>query len=129
MEKARQLSVTLENVSGQLERLCRVLAQAGVNIRGLSVSDATDLSTIRLLVSDPPAAQKALKQAGLAVLAQDVLVLDLEDRPGALEAIAAHLGAARVNIQYIYGSGDRGRGKTVLVLKVDDADLAAQTLA
>ncbi|HUX00409.1 MAG: ACT domain-containing protein [Phycisphaerae bacterium] len=129
MEKARQLSVTLENVSGQLERLCRVLAQAGVNIRGLSVSDATDLSTIRLLVSDPPAAQKALKQAGLAVLAQDVLVLDLEDRPGALEAIAARLGAAQVNIQYIYGSGDRGRGKAVLVLKVDDVDLAAQTLA
>ena len=129
MEKARQLSVTMENVPGQLERLCRVLAQAGVNIRGLSVSDATDLSTIRLLVSDPPAAQKALKQAGLAVLAQDVLVLDLEDRPGALEMVAARLGAARVNIRYIYGSGDRGRGKAVLVLKVDDVDLAAQTLA
>ena len=129
MEKARQLSVTMENVPGQLERLCRVLAQAKVNIRGMSVSDATDLSTIRLLVSDAPSAQKALKQAGLAVLAQDVLVLDLDDRPGALESVASRLGAARVNIQYIYGSGDRGQGKAVLVLKVDDVDLAAQTLA
>jgi len=129
VEKAKQLSVTMENVPGQLERLCRVLAQAKVNIRGLSVADATDLATIRLLVSDPAAAQKALREAGLACSAQEVLVLKLDDRPGELEAVAARLGAARVNIQYIYGSGDSGKGKGILVLKVDDVDLARQTLA
>jgi hypothetical protein len=129
VEKAKQLSVTLENVPGQLERLCRVLAQAKVNIRGVSVADATDLATIRLLVSDPPAAEKALKQAGLACSKQEVLVLELDDKPGALEAVAARLGAARVNIHYIYGSGDNGKHKGILVLKVDDVDLARQTLA
>ena len=129
MEKAKQLSVTMENVPGQLERICRVLAQTKVNIRGLSVADATDLSTIRLLVSDPAAAQKALREAGLACSAQEVLVLKLDDRPGALESVAARLGAARVNIQYIYGSGDSGKGKGILVLKADDVDLARQTLA
>ena len=129
MEKAKQLSVTMENVPGQLERLCRVLAQAKVNIRGLSVADATDLATIRLLVSDPPAAQKALREAGVACSTQEVLVLELDDKPGALETVAARLGAARVNIQYIYGSGDSGKGKGVLVLKADDVDLARQTLA
>jgi hypothetical protein len=129
VEKAKQLSVTMENVPGQLERLCRVLAQAKVNIRGLSVADATDLATIRLLVSDPAAAQKALREAGLACSTQEVLVLELDDKPGALETVAARLGAARVNIQYIYGSGDSGKGKGVLVLKADDVDLARQTLA
>ena len=129
MEKAKQLSVTMENVPGQLERLCRVLAQAKVNIRGLSVADATDLATIRLLVSDPAAAQKALREAGLACSTQDVLVLELDDKPGALEAVAARLGAARVNIHYIYGSGDSGKNKGILVLKVDDVNLARQTLA
>ena len=129
MEKAKQLSVTMENVPGQLERICRVLAQAKVNIRGLSVADATDLATIRLLVSDPAAAQKALREAGLACSTQEVLVLELDDKPGALETVAARLGAARVNIQYIYGSGDSGKGKGVLVLKADDVDLARQTLA
>ncbi|MCX5648001.1 MAG: ACT domain-containing protein [Planctomycetota bacterium] len=129
MEKAKQLSVTMENVPGQLERLCRVLAQAKVNIRGLSVADATDLATIRLLVSDPVAAQKALREAGLACSTQDVLVLVLDDKPGALEAVAARLGAARVNIHYIYGSGDSGKNKGILILKVDDVDLARQTLA
>jgi len=129
VEKSKQLSVMLENVPGQLERLCRVLAQAKVNIRGISVSDAADLSTIRLLVSDPPAAEKTLKQAGLACSKQDVLVLELDDKPGALETVAARLGAARINIQYIYGSGDGNRGKAVLVLRTDDVDLAGQTLA
>ncbi|GAH77694.1 unnamed protein product, partial [marine sediment metagenome] len=46
---------------------------------------------------------------------------------GALEAVAARLGAARVNVHYIYGSGDSGKG--ILILKVDDVDLARQTLA
>ena len=129
MEKAKQLSVTMENVPGQLERICRILAQTEVNIRGLSVADATDLSTIRLLLSDPPAAGEALKQAGLACSTQDVLVLELDDKPGALETVTARLGAARVNIHYIYGSGDSSKNQGILVLKVDDVDLARQTLA
>ena len=129
MEKTMQVSVTMENAPGQLERLCRVLAQAKVNIRGISVSDATDLSTIRLLVSDPAAAEEALKEAGLPCITQDVLVLELDDKPGSLEAVAARLSASGVNIQYVYGSGDRGRGKAILILRVDDVDRARQTLA
>ena len=128
MEKATQLSVTMENIPGQLERLCRALAQARVNIRGISVSDATDLSTVRLLVSDPSAAQEALEEVGLPCMTQDVLVLELKDKPGALEAVAARLGASRINIHYIYGSGDTGQGKTILVLRVDDVDQARQIL-
>jgi hypothetical protein len=56
MEKVTQVSVALENVPGQLGRMCRVLAQADVNIRAISISDAADLSTIRLCVSNAAAA-------------------------------------------------------------------------
>jgi len=127
MEKATQLSVTMQNVPGQLERLCRVLAQAGVNVRAISVSDATDLSTIRLLVSDPSAAQEALREAGLPPLARDVLAVELDDKPGALGEVASRLGRSGINIQYVYGSGDSSRGKTVLVFGVDDVDRARQS--
>ena len=89
MEKATQLSVALENVPGQLSRLCRVMAQAKVNIRGISVSDSADISTIRLVVSDPSAAKTALREAGLCFVSQEVLVVELDDRPGALEEVAA----------------------------------------
>jgi hypothetical protein len=128
MEKMTQLSIAMENAPGQLGRLCRALAQANVNIRGISVSDATDVSTIRLLVSDVPAAKKALREAGVQFVSQEVLVLDLEDKPGALERVTTRLGEAGVNIHYLYGTGDSGH-KGMMVLRVSDVDRARQALA
>jgi len=129
MEKAIQLSVAMENVPGQLGRLCRVLTQANVNIRGISVSDAADISTIRLIVSNPAAAKKALREAGLGFVTQEVLVVDLEDKPGALEQLAVRLGEAGVNVNYVYGTADGGGGHARMVLRVSDVDRARQTLA
>jgi len=129
MEKTTQLSVAMENVPGQLGRLCRVLAQADVNIRGISVADASDISNIRIVVSDPGAARKALREAGLTFVGQEVLLVDLDDRPGALEAVAVRLGEAGINVHYVYGSGPGGKGKATMVMHVSDVDRARQTLA
>jgi hypothetical protein len=129
VEKATQLSVAMENVPGQLGRLCRVLAQATVNIRGISVVDASDISNIRVVVSDPPAARKALGEAGLSFVAQDVLLIELDDRPGELESIAVRLGEAGVNVHYVYGSGDGGKSKGLMVMHVSDVDRARHTLS
>ena len=127
MEKMTQLSIAIENAPGQLGRLCRALAQADVNIRGISVSDGTDVSTVRLVVSDVAAATKVLREAGVQCVSQDVLVLELEDKPGALERVASRLGEAGVNVHYIYGTGDSGH-KGVMVLRVSDVDRARQAL-
>jgi len=128
MEKALQLSIAMGNVPGQLGRLCRVLAQAGVNIRGISICDAADFSIIRLLASDPAAAENALREAGICFVTQDVLVVELDHRPGALEDVAMRLGEAGINVHYVYGAADGPEGKAVLVLSVSDVDLARQTL-
>jgi hypothetical protein len=127
MEKTTQLSVALENVPGQLGRLCRVLAQTAVNIRGISISDAADLSTVRLCVSDPAAAKRALREAGMSFVTQDVVMVEVPDKPGALEDVAVRLGEAGVNINYIYSAGGEA-GKAVLVLGVDNVDRARQAL-
>ena len=84
MEKIMQISVALENKPGQLGRMCRVLAQAEVNIRAISISDAADISTIRLCVSNPASAKRALREAGLAFVTQEVVMVEVADKPGAL---------------------------------------------
>jgi hypothetical protein len=127
-ERTRQLSVTLENVPGQLGRLCRVLAQADVNVRGMAINEGSDVSTIRLVVSDTAAAERALREAGLMYVVRDVVLLKVDDRPGALEAVAVRLGDSGINIQYMYGTGDSGQGKAILVLRPDDAEGALQSI-
>jgi hypothetical protein len=129
MEKSTQLSIAMENVPGQLGRLCRVMTGAKVNIRGISIAEAADLSIIRLLVSDPESAKRALRNAGVTFVAQQVLVLDLEDRPGGLEFVAGRLGDAGINVQYLYGTSEGIDGKARLVLKVVDMERAWQTLS
>jgi len=128
MEKRTQLSVGMENTPGQLGRVCRVLAQADVNIRGICVADASDVSVIRLLVSDTPAAERAFRQAGFAFSCQEVLLVELDDRPGALEDVAVRLGQAGVNLHYVYGAANGPEGKTQLVLRVSDVETASQIL-
>jgi hypothetical protein len=107
--------------------MCRVLAQADVNIRAISISDAADISTIRLCVSNPTIAKRALREAGLPFVTQEVVMVEVPDKPGALEGVAVRLGEAGVNINYIYSAGGTG-GKAVLVFGVDDVDVARQTL-
>jgi hypothetical protein len=129
MEKTTQLSVSLENVPGQLGRLCRVMSQAKVNVRGISIVESSDVSTVRLLVSDPEAAKRALRNAGLPFVTQQVLVIELQDEPGALEALAVRLGESGINVQYLYGTADGESGKAAMVLRVADVDRASQVLS
>jgi len=128
MPKRVQISVALCNEVGTLCRLCGVLARAKVNIGGLSIDDCTDEGFIRLIVDKPDDAKKTLDAAKVPYRAQEVLVLDLENAPGALQRVSAHLADAGINIQYAYGTADlAGRGGA-LVLRVSDLERAVAIL-
>jgi hypothetical protein len=128
MPKRVQLSIAMQNEVGALCRLCGVLARAKVNIGGLAIDDCTDEGFIRLIVDQPDDAKKTLDAAKVPYRAQEVLVLDLENAPGALQRVSAHLAEAGINIQYAYGTADlAGRGGA-LVLRVSDLEGALEIL-
>ena len=128
MPKRVQISVALRNEVGTLCRLCGVLARAKVNIGGLAIDDCTDEGFIRLIVDQPDDAKKVLDAAKVSHRTQEVLVLDLENEPGALQRVSAHLAEAGINIHYAYGTADlAGRGGA-LVLRVSDLDRALEIL-
>ena len=58
---AKQISVFLENKVGRLAHVTRVLGEAGINIRALSIADTSDFGILRLIVSDPAKAYQVLK--------------------------------------------------------------------
>jgi hypothetical protein len=80
---------------------------------------------IHLLVQDGAAARSALEGAGIAVDAdRDVLVLDVEDRPGSLGAVARRIADAGVNIDLVYLAAG-----TKLVIGADDLAKAAAAVS
>jgi len=128
VEVAEQLSVFLENKPGVLESVCRALAEAGVNIRAISVSDTVDHAVVRLVTTEPGIARSILELGGALVLDTNVLVLSLANNPGALAEAAGKLSEAKVNIEYSYGSAG-GADSGILVLRVDDVEKGKAALA
>jgi hypothetical protein len=121
----RDLTVILEDRPGELARLGEATGQAGVNILGMCALTGTGhgKSVIHVLFSDEQAAaaHSAISDAGLGVADdREVLVVDVEDRPGTRGELARELGDAGVNIELAYTT----YGGVKLVIATDDLDAA-----
>jgi len=103
----KQYTLYLENKPGALARATRILSLAKVNIEGLSVSESTDVGLVQVIVSNPTATKKILDKSDIPYTVQTVVVLPLENRPGALTEIALKLSKAGVNLNYLYGTASK----------------------
>lgn len=101
---ATDLTLYLNDQPGELARVGDVLGKAGANIGGLcALSTGGGQAEVHILVNDATSAFEALQAAGIKIAAeQEVLVLEIEDRPGALGALARRLGDAGVNLSLVY---------------------------
>ena len=84
----KQISVFIENKVGGLATITDVLAKAGVNIRALSIADASDFGILRLIVDDVFAAGNALRENGNIYSVTDVIAVAGDDTPGSIARIA-----------------------------------------
>ncbi len=116
----QQISVFLENTSGRLAEVTRVLADAQVNIRAISIADTADFGILRLIVDKVDLAMNALAKAGLTARTTDVLAVEISDEPGSLAAVMELFQATRVNIEYLYASLEGSSGKAIVIFKVED---------
>lgn len=123
MSSVRQLSVFIANESGRVSEVTSILGEAGINIRGFSVSDTADYGILRLIVDRPHEAYVLLKEAGFTVKELDVICIDLPDVPGGLAGVLKIVSEAGVNIEYVYSLI-----ATYVVLNVADVDRAVALL-
>jgi len=123
MRVERQLTLILENRPGVLADVCGDLAQAKINIKGIYVENLVDHSAVRVVVDDADKATHLLGAAGVLVFENDVVAVTTDNKPGALATIARRLGAARVNIDYMYAS-TTARGKATVYLRVNNVKRA-----
>ena len=126
---AVQISVFLENKSGRLAELTRALADAGVNVRALSLAETIDYGVLRLIVDRADDARQALAKAGFTVTETEVIAVELTDRPGGLAEVVELLTRDGLNIEYCYAFVAKRGDNAVVILRIDDAAKAIRTLA
>ena len=121
------LTVILDDRPGELARLGEIMGAGGVNIGGLAAFTGEGRGFIHVLVDDDVAerAVEELKRAGMGVAeAREVLVVDVDDRPGSLGELARELAEANVNVDLAYTTF----GGIKIVIATDDLESARAAL-
>jgi hypothetical protein len=126
--KVEQISIFIENKSGRLAEVSRVLGEAGVNIRALSLADTSDFGILRLIVDDGEKAKTVLKERGFTVSKTEVVAVEVPDRPGGLATILQALDEGQINVEYMYAFAERCGGNAVIIFRFDETDKAIATL-
>jgi hypothetical protein len=126
---AHHVAVFAENKPGRIERIAAVLADAGVNIRAITIATTDTFGVVKLLVDDPPRAHAALAAAGLTAHLREIVAVVMDDRPGGLRDVARVLAAAGVNVEGAYGFVVEDKRRAVLVVEVERVPEAAALLA
>lgn len=124
----RQISVFIENRAGRLARVTGVIRDAGANIRAISMGDAPDFGIFRVVVDDTGRALTALRAAGFLAEVQDVVAVEMVDKPGSLAAVLELLAQNEVNVEYLYASLAAEPGKAVVFLRFEDPEQAIAVL-
>ena len=122
-----QLSVFIENKSGTLVKVLKLLKKENIQLIASTIADTADYGICRIICSEPERAYGVLKEAGVAVSLCEVFAVELDDRPGkAADAIELFAGEG-ISIAYLYSFLLNGKG--VLIFRTDNAEKAAEIIA
>jgi hypothetical protein len=126
---AFHLSILVVNEPGKLEKITHVLADAGVNIRAVSMASTGEFGVVRVLVNDPDKGLEALKESRFTVAKRKILVAQIDDQPGAMHRLLVSLSSARVNVEDCYGFVIEEGKRAAIVFEVEKFPEAENALA
>jgi hypothetical protein len=126
--KVEQISIFLENKPGGLEEVTRILKDAQINIRTLSLADTTDFGILRLIVNDVDKASRVLKEQGYRISRTTVVAVEVPDRPGGLHGILEVLSKNGINVEYLYAFVERSGENAVIIFRFDAPEAAIDVL-
>ena len=114
----KDLTISLGDHPGSLAKVGEALGKAGVNIDGICGVTVQGKGVMHILVADAAKARRTLEANHIDVAKEtDVVVLDVEDRPGVLGNVARRLANAGVNLHIAYLATS-----SKLVVGADDLD-------
>ena len=125
----KQVSVFLENKSGRLAEVTRILGENRINISALSIADTTDFGILRLILNNPEKAEEALKENGFTVSCTSVIAIGVADQPGGLAVALEVLDKESIGIEYMYAFVGKPSDEAYVILRVEEPDRAIAALS
>ena len=145
--KLKQIVVSIENAPGRLYEVTNALGRAGINLRALNLVapvalawpailacralnlvDTGAFGQLRLLVSNVAKARRILMEMAIPAHINEVVAVEIEDRPGSLAQVLKSLYEANVQVIYTYAFIGFSQGKAVMIFRFSDNERAIEVL-
>ena len=110
----KQLSVFLENKTGRINEVTKILGRNGINMRAFSMAETTDFGILRLIVSDVDRSVEVLREANFAVMLTDVVCIECQNAAGSLAEILDRLSERDIFIEYMYAFAEGAAANVVI---------------
>lgn len=123
-----QISVFLENKAGQLADITRILAEAQVNMRAISIAETADYGVLRLIVDDASKASSILLEQGFILTMTPVVGVAVPDTPGGLSKVLGVISKAEIDVEYMYSVFGQKDGQACMIFRVADTDALSALL-
>ncbi|MBP7951010.1 MAG: ACT domain-containing protein [Verrucomicrobiales bacterium] len=98
----KQIIVITRDQPGEMAQIAELLAARDINIEDLDADTEGSTAVIHLVVDRYDEALRALRDEGFQAISEDALVIRLEDRPGALAAVARRFSSASINVRSMH---------------------------
>ena len=122
----KQLSVFLENKTGRINEVTKILAAQNIAIHAFSMAEANEFGILRLIVSDIEKAVQVLRDDSFAVKETEVVCVNCANAIGSLTKVLDHLTVKQIFIDYMYGC--EVEGSTFAIIRAMDADKCMEAL-
>ncbi len=123
-----QISVFVENKTGRLASVMKVLTDNNIDIRAMTIADTTDFGIVRLVVRDADNALKLLKANDCTANLTKVVAFSVPDQPGGMFSVIDAFESAGINIEYCYSLVTNKEGRASVAVRVDNNDKAIEVL-
>ena len=121
----KQISVFLENKKGRLAVVAKLLEKYNIDISALSIADTADFGVLRLIVDNPEKAKEVLVQQDFTVSINNVIAIEVENKPGGLSKALTIFDKKGIGIEYMYAFvGNSDPQKATVIIRVEKPEEA-----
>ena len=121
----KEIAVTVINKIGVLADISKMMADHGINVIAVTGYALNQEAKIMLVTEDNLRATDALKKSGYKSISEnEVIIVELENKVGALKLVTAKLASEGIDINEVYGSVCTGSCPARLILSTSNNEKA-----
>jgi len=124
-----QISIYTENKKGAMRSLLGALSEAGINVLAFVNNDSAEFGVVRLVVSDTAKALQVLESRSCICRTSKIIGVELQDTPGALQALLTIPENMNINVSYMYLGYRRENNQPIILIACEDADIVSARLS